>query len=106
MKTKIVVLLFACLRKATAYGQGTLQITFDGQPVQPSGTARVITNYFEGGMSFRPLPGVNGLVRNGGGLSGYPDDGSAYLQGLLGNALMFSFTNGLVFGLVSVDLAE
>jgi hypothetical protein len=106
MKTKIVVSLFACLCLAAAYGQGTLQITFDGPPVQPSGTARVITNYFEGGMLFAPLPRVNGLVRNGGGLSGYPDDGSAYLQGLSGNALMFSFTNGSVFGLISVDLAE
>ena len=106
MKTKFVVLLLACSCMAAAYGQGTLQITFDGPPVQPPNTQVGVTNYFEGGMSFRPLAGVNGLVRNGGGISFYPDDGSAYLQGLLSNTLMFSFTNGLLFGLVSVDLAE
>lgn len=40
--------------------------------------------------------------------SSSPDDGSAYLQTLLvpAETLQFSFTNGSVFGLLSVDLAE
>ena len=35
-----------------------------------------------------------------------PDNGTAYLQAAFTQSLMFSSTNGLLFGLVSVDLAE
>jgi len=41
--------------------------------------------------------------RCGGGISGFPDNGSVYLQ--QGTSLVFSFTNGVSFNLVSVDLA-
>lgn len=88
-------------------GQGTFNwITFDGPPPQPSGTAFLIQRYDEAGMSFVPLPGSVGFVRSGGGRDGFADNGSPYLQTGLGTSLMFSFTNGTVFDMISVDLAE
>jgi hypothetical protein len=109
MKTKTVLSLLACLCGVMgSYGQGTLQITFDGQPVQPPDSAYVVTNYFESGMLFTATNPITHNVtfgRNGSGISGFPDDGTAYLQDGP-STLMFSFTNGIVFGLVSVDLAE
>jgi len=81
-------------------------MTFDGPPLQPAGTAYGVTNYYESGMSFRPI-GASAFVRVGANpRPERPDDGSAYLQATLGDSLMFSLTNGSVFGLVSVDLAE
>ena len=61
-------------------------------------------------MWFRPLgiiePG-NGFGRIGSSPdSRRPDNGSAYLQALLGDSLVFSFSNGDLFDLLSVDLAE
>jgi hypothetical protein len=50
-----------------------------------------------------------GFVRVGSNpVSSRPDDGSAYLQSTLAPAapVMFNFTNGSLFGLLSVDLAE
>ena len=61
-------------------------------------------------MWFRPLgiiePG-NGFGRIGSSPdSRRPDNGSAYLQALLGDSLVFSFSKGDLFDLLSVDLAE
>ena len=60
-------------------------------------------------MWFRPLgvvePG-NGFARTGLGVAELPQNGSAYVQTLLGDSLVFSFTNGDLFDLLSVDLAE
>ena len=91
-------------------GQGTLQITFDGSPLQAPGTATLITNYSETGMLFTPIDSTDpasAFVRQGGGVPGYPvpDNGTAYLQAGLGSTLMFSFSDGSLFGLTSVDLA-
>lgn len=93
---------------AQCQGQGTLQITFDGPPVQPPGTAKIVQEYDEAGMSFTPIPGsLYGFVRVGiNPVGGRPDNGTAYLQAGLGSTLRFSFTNGTYFDLVSVDLAE
>ena len=86
---------------AHCLGQGTLQINFNGSPAQSPGTGAIIQQYTESGMSFTPLPG-DVLIRNGGGMPGYPDNGSAYLQG---GSLSFGFSDGTLFGLNSVDLA-
>ena len=91
-------------------GQGTLHITFDGPPLQPPGTSYFVQQYFEAGMWFRPLgvvgPG-NGFGRRGANPStGWPDNGTAYLQAGLGDSLMFSFTDNSMFDLLSVDLSE
>jgi len=102
--------MFACVCiAACSYGRGTFPITFDGPPAQPRGTAALVTNYYESGMSFTPIISTDrnsAFVRQGGGVSFYPDDGTTYLQAGLGSTLMFSFTNGSVFDLVSVYLAE
>jgi hypothetical protein len=39
-------------------------------------------------------------------VSFYPENGTVYLQAGLGSTLMFSFLDGTVFNVVSVDLAE
>lgn len=100
-------LIIACCCR-TGFSQ-TLSITFDGAPLQPPGTSYFVEQYFESGMWFRPLgvvgPG-NGFGRTGGGISFLPENGTAYLQALLGDSLTFSFLNGSVFNLVSVNLAE
>jgi hypothetical protein len=107
----VAIICFACFQSS---GQGTLQITFDGPPVQASGTGRLVTNYVESRMFFtqRCANGTNvspitQFTRNGGGISGYPDDGTAFLQaGGLAHWLVCQFTNGSVFNFLSVDLAE
>ena len=103
------VLLFMgvfCFGLVGGSGQGVLQITFDGPPTQPSGAQYGATSYSEAGMLFTPIdtttPGSQ-LTRNGGGIPGYPDDGSAYVQS--GGGLLFGFDNGALFGLNSVSLA-
>jgi hypothetical protein len=92
--------------------QGPLEfvhITFDGPPPQLPGTEFGVQQYFESGMWFRPIgpmdPG-NRFGRHGGGIPTSPENGTAYLRTALGESLMFSFTNGTLFNLVSVDLAE
>jgi hypothetical protein len=82
-----------------------LTITFDGSPVQPRATEYFVTYYFESGLAFTPETDIPGdsFTRCGGGISGFAEDGSAYLQ--QGVSLEFSFTNGLSFSLLSVDLA-
>lgn len=101
-RIEVVILMFCCF--VHCFGQGTLQITFDGPPLQPPGTGAYIQQYSELGMSFTPLTSF-GFARVGGG-GGRPDNGTAYLQATLGDSLLFSFINGSVFGLVSIDLAE
>jgi hypothetical protein len=87
------------------HSQGTLLIDFDGPPVIPVGSAQLTQRYDEAGMSFAPI-GATGFVRQGGGVTFYPQNGTTYLQAGLGSTLMFGFTNGSVFDLAAVDLAE
>jgi hypothetical protein len=105
MKIKIAVLLLGCF-STLAYSQGTLQISFDGPPIQPPGTAYTVTNYIESGISFRPISPSYGFTRVGEGLATRPQDGTAYLSAALGDSLLFSRTDSSLFSLVSVDLAE
>ncbi len=95
-----------------SYAQGTTQINFDGPPTIPANADYTVTNYIESGILFRPMPTSRSFGRVG-AASGtvyprtlFPDDGSAYLDTLLGESLVFSLTNGSLFGLVAVDLAE
>ena len=101
----VAFLLCAC----TVVAQGTferLTVTFDGSPVVPRGTGRIVQSYEESGVRFAPIPGTDGFARNGGGVLGCPDNGTAYLQATLGDSLMFSLDDGSSFDPVSVDLAE
>jgi hypothetical protein len=106
MKIRIALLLLGC-SSLISYGQGTLQITFDGPPIIAPGTSIEVTNYSEFGMLFTPLPGSYGFSRWGAATDPRdPDDGTAYLRAALGDSLMFRFVNGSAFDLISVDLAE
>jgi hypothetical protein len=94
------------------YGQGRLQplhITFDGLPTMLPGTAISVLSYSEAGIVFRPVgpsgPG-NTFTRHGGGISTSPDNSTAYLRAGFGQSLMFSFSDGSLFNLDAVDLAE
>jgi hypothetical protein len=71
MKTTSIPFALAglCLA-ASAHSQGTFQtITFDGSPLVAPGTGVVVTNYFESGMSFLPIPhpppGLASFTREG-----------------------------------------
>ena len=92
------------------FGQGTFtQIAFDGPPPQPPGTQYIVQRYDEAGMSFTPIdPNAPfaGFARNGGGISGFPENGTAYVQAGVASTFKFSSINGFFFDLVSVDLAE
>ena len=64
--------------------------------------------YEEGGVVFTPLntnPGA-AFIRFGGGVGPAPENGTAYLQASLGQSLKFSFTDGSLFDLNSIDIAE
>jgi len=103
---RAVLLGALLLISSSVFGQGTLQITFDGPPVVAPGAGILITNYSESGMVFMPLKGLGSLARFGPGYPSDPQNGSAFLKAGLGGSLMFSFANNSVFDLVSVDLAE
>jgi hypothetical protein len=100
-----VCALLLSLRATTA--QGTFTVTFNGPPVQPPGTQSEVGSYDESGVWFLPIPGsLFSFVRNGGGIVGYPENRTAYLQAGFGSTLMFGMEDGSSFDPVSVDLAE
>ena len=75
---------------------------FEGQP---PGTYSIISEYLESGMLFFvPVPSSLRLV--GSGLSGNPDNGTAYLETSLNTTITVNFASGLVFGLGSLDAAH
>lgn len=89
------------------FGQGTMTFTFEGQP---NGTRSPgLGTYTEAGMQFSVIaPG--GIFQNGGGIPGYPDNGTGYLEtpdarDNFGGVSM-NFTNFARFNLVSFDAAE
>ena len=57
-------------------------------------------------MTFTPI-GLTGFVRVGSNPTSFrPDNGTGYLQALLGSTLRFQFINLTPFNLISVDLVE
>ena len=88
---------------ATCHGQGTMTFTFEGQP---PGTSSQVGVYYESGMLFGPN-GPGSLYLSGGGIPGFAEDGTGYLQAPDGH-VAFYFTNTFptrYFGLTSLDLA-
>jgi hypothetical protein len=94
---------------AECQGQGTMTFTFEGQP---RGTvSQGMGFYDESGMRFSVIaPG--GIYLSGGGIPGYPDDGTGYLEvpdaspNGGGGGLSFNFNPNLsLFNLVSFDAA-
>jgi hypothetical protein len=103
---KYISLAIAVFWSALCHGQGTFTITFDGPPIQPTNSDYLVQFYTEDGVNFTPLPGSYGFGRNGGGWTPIsPYDGTAYLDAAQGESLQFSFSDGSLFGLASVDLA-
>ena len=98
--------LFAFLSlQSQTFAQGTTTLTFEGPPYLHSGSAIHVQSYSEAGFWFMPIPGTDGFVRQGGGISFYPENGTTYLQATLGDSLMFATDDRSTFSLVSVDLA-
>lgn len=105
MKSRVLAILVALYALVeNSHGQGTLQITFDGSPIQPPGTVYSVQQYTESEMRFTPL-GVS-FGRAGGGIQQLPENGTAYLQAAFTQALMFGRVDGGMFDFLSVDLAE
>src|SRR6185436_5962533 len=68
---------------------------------------RVVSEYTEGGMRFTGADTYwNTFTRMGGGVTLFPENGTAYLQAAFTDSLKFAFADGSVFALESVDLAE
>jgi hypothetical protein len=59
-------------------------------------------------MVFTPVGSNPGAAfgRTGGGIGPAPENGTAYLQAALADSLKFSFVDGSVFDLNSIDIAE
>jgi hypothetical protein len=68
---------------------------------QPPDTAYLIDQYVESEIEFTGQPD---LIHNGGGLSGFPDNGTGYLQGAY--RMAFLDLRGRLLKLKAVDLAE
>jgi len=66
-----LVALGPFLALAQCCAQGTFTwVTFDGPPLIPLGTGKVVQEYYESGVSFTPIDPTApfaGFVRNGGG---------------------------------------
>ena len=91
------IVLFCLLGQA--HGQGTMQIGFQNQMAPAP--------YYESDMWFgRLYAGPEVLWLTPSGMSGYPDNGTRYLQMPTGTGLEFGFSSFTLFDLVSVDLAE
>jgi len=93
-------------------GQGTIRITFEGpaypggpQP-QPPGTYSSMFEYGESGILFTVPHHPYSLLLIGSGLSGDPDNGTAYLATFLNTTVVATFPSGTQCGLASVDAVE
>jgi hypothetical protein len=99
---RFVVAYLICLA-FDCQGQGTMTLTFEGQ--QPGSSSQVGT-YSEGGMTFVPIP-IGALYLSGGGVAGYPDNGTGYLYSP-DNGMWFSTATPFPqpFSLISFDAAR
>lgn len=102
-------LVFLALTGISCRGQGTFArttVTFDRPPVQAPDTARLVTEYVEGGFIIHPDSPGSVFVRRGSGGKGWPDNGSAYVQVNSWPGLSVRAEDGQMFGTVAVDVAE
>lgn len=107
----VVALLTLFVLGEQGQAQGTLlrTVTFDGPPTIPPGSGVLVTYYYEEGMSFAPINSGDQLSRSGGGVSFFPENGTAYLLQAAGTSLAgycAQLPTPTQFGLYSVDLAE
>jgi hypothetical protein len=92
---------------ATCLAQGTLMIRFEGEP---PGTERILGGYAESGVQFATLT-PQSLYLSGGGIPGYPDNGTGYLE-IPAGSMAFSLDHFppsfplALFDFLSFDAAE
>jgi len=98
--------LIVCLASIQSQAQSTVRINFDGPPEAPPGSSVSLQNYYELGMSFTPIVTQGTFSRVGPGYPSDPQNSTAYLRAALTQTLKSAFTNGWLFSLVSVELAE
>jgi hypothetical protein len=108
---KLIAPLAAVMLAGAGPSAAIVIVDFNGPPAQARGTQFAISSYVEDDFLFKPLGPIRTsppyqLARNGGGHRFYPENGSAYLQLLIGNSLEFYHLGGLPFALLSIDLAE
>ncbi len=103
--TGIGLLVLLLGTPGSAWGQGTIRITFDGGPSMPPGSAvHGGTLYSESGVGAIALGG--GFTRRWSGDSVSPNNGTAHLQPAGSSDLFFSYGGtSWRFNAVSVDLA-
>ncbi|MGD0261370.1 MAG: hypothetical protein ABSD29_16270 [Verrucomicrobiota bacterium] len=94
--------LLVCCTPMQSVAQGTMTITFN---VMAPGNVAGTTQYSESGMTFWNPYNPGGFALTGAGISGDPQDGTAYLQVGGGSDLSFTPTSPQYFGLVSFDAA-
>src|ERR1043166_9639324 len=100
MKARITTLALSAAFSSFALAQGTLHITFDGPPLQPPDTQYGVTEYSESGLLFTPIGPSdphNQFSRNGGGISGQPNNGSPFLQAASDDSLQFRLADSSPF---------
>lgn len=102
----LAFLVLYILSTHSDFAQGTTVFTFEGQ--SPGTTAQANPSAF--GLGFRAIP-FGFLDLSGGGVAGYPDNGTGYLFKPDGSlfGMRFESTNSLsaiIFDLVSFDAAE
>jgi hypothetical protein len=85
--TALVALTLFCLAEL-CHGQGTMTFRFEGQPV---GTSQQLGVYVESGMQFGMAYGPGSVYLSGGGIPGYPDNGTGYLEIPDGNITRLRF---------------
>jgi len=103
--TGSLVLLLASL--GSAFGQGTIHVTFDGPPTMPPGSSSSGWYiYSESGVGFSSLGSGDGFTRRWSGDPFFPDNGTAYVQaGRSGVSFFDYWGSSKRFDAVSVDLA-
>ncbi|MCW5553766.1 MAG: hypothetical protein KIS67_16610 [Verrucomicrobiae bacterium] len=88
----------------SAWGQGTIRVTFDGFPERAPGSTTLFSFLSESGVGVHSLGGNSTMRWSGDPL--FPDNGSAYIQPRGSTDLFFSYGgSGWRFDAVSVDLA-
>jgi hypothetical protein len=104
MKQMITPLALLLASLGSAFGQGTIHVTFDKPPTLPPGSTTLGYNYPESGVGAHALGGFFTMRSSGDPL--FPDNGSTYIQPRGSTGLFFNYQGSLTrFNAVSVDLA-
>jgi hypothetical protein len=104
IRVAMVAIVLVILTNSTLAAK--IAIFFDGEPTPQNGTRVKVTEYFEGGIWFRPISPSSQFGRVSTNVAGFPIGTSAYINADDGESLTFSFTNGANFDFRALTLAE